>query len=218
MSWLSWNKPEASDGRGNDQMNDNIVIVVMGETGCGKSTFINRASGRATESVGDGLKSYTNDVDSVEFLDRESGRSIVLVDTPGFNGVSLSDRDVLDKVLVWLDNSRKQGKNLSAILYLHRITDNRMEGTPIQKLLMFQKLCGNNALDKVYFATTMWDSLGQNEPGEERMNELQFESWNMMIAQGSHVLQTRCHNMNADDVSAKQIIWEILEQLDRAAG
>ena len=46
---------------------------------------------------------------------------------------------------------------LSGILYLHRITDNRMAGTPLKNLQVFQKLCGRDALGKVYLTTTMWD-------------------------------------------------------------
>jgi len=47
---------------------------------------------------------------------------------------------------------------LSGIPYLHRITDNRMGGTPQRNLCMFGKLCGDEPAKKV-FVTTMWDRI-----------------------------------------------------------
>ncbi|KAG6382119.1 P-loop containing nucleoside triphosphate hydrolase protein [Boletus reticuloceps] len=185
---------------------DDIVIAVMGPTGSGKSTFIRLASGRDIQGIGHELTSFTKEVLAIRFRDQESGRHVVLVDTPAFDDTFKSDLDILNTISNWLNSSYKRGKLLSGILYLHRITDNRMAGTPLRNLRVFRKLCGKDALDKVYLTTTMWDEVDQSI-GERRLEELGTEYWRSMIIQGAEVV---CLQNNED--SAKQIIQQILSQ------
>ena len=102
--------------------------------------------------------------------------------------------------------SFKREKILSGIIYLHRITDNRMAGTPLKNLRVFRKLCGQDALDKVYLTTTMWDEVDPNI-GERRLEELKTDYWKSMIMQGAQV--ARCRN---DDDSPNKVIQHILVQ------
>ena len=98
-----------------------ISTSVMGPTGSGKSTvrqaassaiwslicrqFIRCASGHETQGVGHTLKSFTSEVHAFRFWDEESGRHVVLVDTPGFDDTYKSDLDILNMISDWL-NSR----------------------------------------------------------------------------------------------------------------
>ncbi|KAF8441309.1 P-loop containing nucleoside triphosphate hydrolase protein [Boletus edulis BED1] len=184
---------------------DDIVIAVMGPTGTGKSTFVRLASGYDIR-IGHELKSCTKDVLAIRLRDRESGQHIVLVDTPGFDDTYNSDLEILNLISDWLNSSYKKGKLLSGILYLHRISDNRMAGTPLKNLRVFQKLCGNEALDKVYLTTTMWDEVVLSE-GERRLEELKAEYWKALIQQGAQVVC--CRN---DNDSATEIIQRIVTQ------
>ena len=94
----------------------------MGSTGSGKSTvsrpgssritwplifrqFIRCASGHETQGIGHTLKSFTSEVHAFRFWDQESGRYVVLVDTPGFDDTYKSDLDILNMISDWL-NSR----------------------------------------------------------------------------------------------------------------
>ncbi|KAF8129490.1 P-loop containing nucleoside triphosphate hydrolase protein [Boletus edulis] len=178
----------------------------MGPTGSGKSTFIRRASGHDDQGIGHELRSCTKDVLAIRFPDQQSGQDVVLVDTPGFDHTSKSDLDVLNMISDWLDSSYKQKKLLSGILYLHRITDNRMAGTPLKNLRVFRKLCGEDALDKVYLITTMWDEVEQST-GERRLEELKEDYWKSMIIQGTQV--ACCRN---DDDSMNNLVQQILSQ------
>ncbi|KAF8132018.1 P-loop containing nucleoside triphosphate hydrolase protein [Boletus edulis] len=185
-------------------LSDDVVIAVMGPTGSGKSTFIRRASGHDDQGIGHELRSCTQNVLGIRFQDQESGRHVVLVDTPGFDDTFKSDLEILNMISDWLNLSYKKEKLLSGILYLHRISDNRMAGTPLKNLRAFQKLCGKDALDKVYLTTTMWDEV-EPSTGERRLEELKTEYWKSMIVQGAHV--ACCRN---DDDSAKKIIQQIV--------
>jgi gas vesicle protein len=73
---------------------------------------------------------------------------------------------------------------LAGIIYLHRITDNRMAGTPHRNLRMFGELCGDQAVKKVVLATTMWDKVQQGT-GERREKELFQNYWDKMITYGA---------------------------------
>ena len=67
--------------------------------------FIRLASGRDIQGVGHTLRSFTSHVLAIRFLDQESGRHVVLVDTPGFDDTFKSDLDILNMISDWL-NSR----------------------------------------------------------------------------------------------------------------
>lgn len=65
-----------------------------------------------------------------------------LIDTPGFDDTDKSDSETLAEVAIWLANSYRSQIRLTGILYLHRITDNRLGGCAMKNLKMFKKMCG----------------------------------------------------------------------------
>ena len=93
----------------------------------------------------------------------------------------------------------KEQKLLSGILYLHRITDNRVVDTPLKNLRAFRKLCGRDVLGKIYLTTTMWDEVDQSL-GERMLDELKTDYWKAVIIQEAQII--RCRN---DDDSPKSI-------------
>ena len=95
---------------------------------------------------------------------------------------------------------------LAGIIYLHRITDNRMAGTPHRNLRMFGELCGDQAVKKVVLVTTMWDRV-QQDTGARREKELSENYWKTMINLGA---STARFSNSAD--SAWKIVDVILKQ------
>src|SRR5205809_696574 len=93
-----------------------------------------------------------------------------LVDTPGFNDTNKSDTDTLNEIAVWLAMTYRADVRLTGIVYLHRISDNRMTGSAVHNLNMFKKLCGDDCLPNVTLATTMW-SANQQERAEQEQRE-----------------------------------------------
>lgn len=66
----------------------------MGQTGSGKSTFINLATQSDKLRVGHSITSCTSTVDMADpfILD---GRQVFLFDTPGFNDTTKTEADIL---------------------------------------------------------------------------------------------------------------------------
>ena len=94
---------------------------------------------------------------------------------------------------------------LSSILFFHRITDNRMAGTPLKNLRVFQKLCGKKAMSRVFLVTTMWDEI-EDQIGKERLEELKRSYWKAMIGKGSKTFEHK-----NDQASAKKLLEAIVQ-------
>jgi len=182
--------------------NDDVLIAVMGPTGSGKSSFITMASGSSSNLAGVGhtLQSCTSEISIVRVQSVELGINVVLVDTPGFDDTNRSDVDILKMVSKWLKKTYEQHIYLSGILYFHRISDNRMAGTPLKNLKMFQELCGPDAFSRIILTTTMWDEV-EIPVGEQREKELKEKYWKPMMDLKSKT--ERYHNSH-------ESAWEIL--------
>ncbi|UKZ61156.1 uncharacterized protein TrAtP1_002426 [Trichoderma atroviride] len=165
---------------------DDVVIAVMGVTGAGKSTFISLFAKDA--QVGHGLQSCTANV-SIHAA-TVNGQKCYLVDTPGFDDTNRPDSEILREVANWLNISHEAKIKLAGIIYLHRISDNRLGGAAMKNLRMFKRLCGRDSLACVVLATTMWnkaDLLVDEQREKELLNRPDF--WADMVKQGSQVFR-----------------------------
>jgi hypothetical protein len=79
----------------------------------------------------------------------------------------------------------KRKIHLTGLLYFHRISDNRMAGTPLKNLRLFEKLCGDD-FKSIVLTTTMWDDV-EEETGAQREKELASVYWKSMVERGSSV-------------------------------
>jgi hypothetical protein len=84
----------------------------------------------------------------------------------------------------------QRGKKISGIIYLHRISDTKMEGSALRNLRMFRKLCGEGFMKSVVLGTTFWDKVGE-EQGADREKELleTDDFFKEMKSQGCHVVR-----------------------------
>ena len=183
-------------------MPENVFVALMGVTGSGKSTFISHCTNQEVQ-IGHNLQAckreniisiafthFKTGTQEVKVYDCEFSPSITikLVDTPGFDDTNQSDTHVHREIAAWLTASYSSEIQLRGIIYLHRITDIRMQGSARRNLLMFKKLCGPEALRNVILATTMWEQVNINE-GAKREKELEKtpDLWGWMISKGSGV-------------------------------
>ncbi|RPB03413.1 hypothetical protein L873DRAFT_1591928, partial [Choiromyces venosus 120613-1] len=157
----------------------------MNMAGAGKSYFIKAVSGNSEVQVSGGLHSCTSKVQSYSF--EHGDATITLVDTPGFNDTTRSDTEVLTEICDWTSKTFKEERLLSGIIYLHRITDVRMDGSAVKNLRMFQKLCGRGALMNVFLTTTQWSRVTDLADGESREKGLCQDRnfWGILLEKGA---------------------------------
>ncbi|KAL8369667.1 hypothetical protein RB595_000143 [Gaeumannomyces hyphopodioides] len=122
-----------------------VFLLVTGMTGSGKSSFVSSCTGRDV-AVGHGLQSY--------------GHKVYLIDTPGFNDTHKSDAETLATVATYLGTSFAQNVFIHGILYLHRISDNKVGGSGRRNIDMLKAMIGEAAYANVALVTTMWGGGG----------------------------------------------------------
>lgn len=111
-------------------------IIILGETGTGKSTFINNLCQKPKCKVGLGLESETEEVMGIncdgEFND------IFMIDTPGLNDSNGEERD--EKNIYLMNDFIKNHPRIKGIIILLKFTDNKLTGSIKKSLKIFYNM------------------------------------------------------------------------------
>ncbi|CAM1507992.1 Fc.00g048400.m01.CDS01 [Cosmosporella sp. VM-42] len=167
------------------------VILVMGVTGAGKSYFLNQLKSQCAKE-GHSLFAETKGCQAVQiFLGDDDKRNITVVDTPGFDDTERPHAEILAEITDYLAAQHISGLPLRGILYLHKITENRMTGTSKVYLQLLEDLVGDDALKNVILVTTMWNMFRSEDRRRavRREQELLDIFWRPMVEKGSYVAQ-----------------------------
>jgi len=154
----------------------------------------------------------TQDPEAIKF--QLDGRSVVLIDTPGFDDDARSDLEILEDIGKWL---AKEGftsnHQLDGLILLHPITHNRVGGMERKRTRLLEKILGADAYKRIVIATTMWDDLVSEDAMMGRVQGRVAEGgvWNDMCKQGARVMQ---HFNNTK--SAHGIIRHLIKVSDRS--
>lgn len=118
-------------------------------------------------------------------------RTITVVDTPGFNDTTRPDGEILAEISEFLAAQRGINVPLRGILFLHKITDNKMTGSDETYLSLLESLLGDEAIPNLILVTTMWNKMRDEDEGEgmQREQDLIDNYWAPLIAKGSYVAQ-----------------------------
>lgn len=119
------------------------------------------------------------------------GRSVALLDTPGFDDTYRTDAEVLQGIADFLSATYKSNLRLSGIVYLQRITDPRMTHGGRANLVMFRALCGDEPLRKVVLATTFWGQMVNREKALQHEEELRTnpDYWGDMLSKEAKMVR-----------------------------
>ncbi|KAF2671143.1 hypothetical protein BT63DRAFT_399455 [Microthyrium microscopicum] len=182
------------------------VILVMGETGSGKSYFINKLieSGEVKESSG--VDSCTSKCEMV-LAELNDETSIAIVDTPGFDDSHREDDEILNEIATYLSWQYASGVPLKGIIFLTPIVEVRWKGHSRRYFEMFKKLCGEEAFGNIVLVTTMWDRVREKDYGEarNRFQEMRDKYWSEMEEMGASIAE-----FNGEEPSTAQgIIYEL---------
>ncbi|KAH7925384.1 hypothetical protein BV22DRAFT_1129049 [Leucogyrophana mollusca] len=182
-----------------------IIILVLGVTGVGKSSFINSAARSADATVvGHTLTSCTSDIQRVPCTHPgDPARRVILVDTPGFDDTYVDDFTTLQRIVEGLRSLYVDNMKIAGVIYLHDITQTRfaLSRTAVNTV---KHLCGASALKNVILTTTKWNEISDEALGQRRLEELSAASgsWREMLEQGSRVARFE---------DTAESAWEIID-------
>jgi hypothetical protein len=91
------------------------------------------------------------------------------------------------------------------IIYLHRISDNRVPASALKNIRTLEAMCGVSAMRNVALVTTMWNEV-QPDVAQRREACLFEEFWSQMLSNGA-----RAHRFKDSFNSA----WDIADSLLR---
>ncbi|THU87670.1 hypothetical protein K435DRAFT_804117 [Dendrothele bispora CBS 962.96] len=188
-----------------------IVILVTGAVGAGRSTFINDFLGNQRMIVGNprSLATCTTWID-YEIVNSSSQREnrLVIVDTPGFDNENKSDFEVLQEIASWLQESFPHGVGRGGIIYLYDISSDRYRSMGNTNIGVLIKSFGKteDTYRRIVLATTKWSRIGDQE-GTKRQTELESR-WNQLIARGS-----KLDSFKENSLDAQRIVDEFCRTL-----
>jgi ribosomal protein L29 len=133
--------------------------------------------------------------------------NVAVVDCPGFDDSKRSDAEILSIIGKLVTTQYHIGLKLWGIIFLHRITDNRFQGSTHNVLNLFRQLVGDEALGNVVLVTTQWGRVSESDmpAAIEREQELRDKYWREMLDANS--MTTR---FTGDKASAEGIIAQLL--------
>ncbi|KAJ2935282.1 hypothetical protein H1R20_g1815, partial [Candolleomyces eurysporus] len=140
------------------------------------------------------------------------GRSVTLIDTPGFDDTNRSDTEILRMIAHFLSTAYERDQKLAGVIYIHRISDFRMGGISTRNFRMFRQLCGDDTLKNVIILTNMWGEVSKSV-GEARERELASDGlfFKPVLEKGAQMLR---HDHTLE--SAQAIIRRLLDNNPQA--
>lgn len=97
-------------------------------------------------------------------------------------------------------------QKLHGILYIHRITDIRMDGAAARRLSVFHNICGPEFVSNTVMITSMWDKLREPEDfadAEEIEEELIAEEWESLLGGGATYARSYNTQQCCEDIVRK---------------
>ncbi|KAH0610156.1 uncharacterized protein H6S33_012702 [Morchella sextelata] len=153
--------------------------MLLGKTGSGKSSFIKLLRGKddtGNEPDVDGGTNSTT-VEVTPYNCHVNDRSVILIDTPGFDDDVRDNIDILLAITSNLLRLALEGSQLHGVIFLHDISERRFSGSQKRTLSILRQMCGAGAMGNVIIGTTMWSSDKKKNEQEMREAHILKEHW-----------------------------------------
>ena len=137
------------------------------------------------------------------------GQTVRLVDTPGFNDCARPDTDVFNELVYWLIAIYERNIRLSGIVFLHRITDVRLQRSVRRALEILKAMCGKDTFRGAVVATTMWDGLSDVDYNKawNRHEQLGRDVFKEILSNGGYL-----RALKSAEADAPKIVRHLLEK------
>ena len=142
-------------------------ILIIGETGSGKSTLVNNLLGEQVAEVGYGVESETSTIK--EYSSTIQGIPVTLLDTPGLQDSGNTETNDVDSRVLGEIKSIIEGKSISVIIFCFRITATRRCRQTIEDFKKYHEI--GIPWNKAVVALTFTDRLRDDGPVEEHVQK-----------------------------------------------
>ncbi|KAH6917855.1 hypothetical protein BKA70DRAFT_1415896 [Coprinopsis sp. MPI-PUGE-AT-0042] len=198
-----------------------IVILVMGPTWAGKTAFVQSVlqSWEFNEvpealpawSWGSEWRVKAHIAPLPQKFAKFAGQRLVLVDTPGFGNLVISDSEILRRIGVWLASSFVSRMKIGGVIYMCPVFPPWPKQNDRVRMKVLQLLCGKDALPKVHMVTTKWSLYLDPSAGESREEQFRSNSWKELLDGGAEI--SRLHD---SETSADKLLADVLTKYRRS--
>lgn len=112
------------------------------------------------------------------------------MDTPGFDDTHTEDAEILTEIADDLAGPYKSGIPIGAIIYLHRISDPRLQRGALRSISILREIVGHSKFPSVIFATTWWEGVNSVRAAQREAEiSRQGNYWGAFIKAGAKVMR-----------------------------
>ena len=112
-------------------------IIVLGQTGDGKSTFCNYILGKEMCRVDDDAERVTTEIKAY-VSKKEKNKDIIMIDTPGLSDTKGEDQKIIDDIRKAIKDDHCDG--IKSIIIMHNFNVPRLSAESKRELMIFSKL------------------------------------------------------------------------------
>ena len=146
---------------------NNLKIVLVGETGVGKSQLGNFILNKECFEVGDTINSETGEISEETEIIKEMKVNVTIVDTPGLNDTGGLDKKIMDKFV----NKFKNDNSIDGLILVYSYRNLRKVQKSKELLDNLKQIFGEDLLQnrlKVIFTNSVVGEERDNEDEKER--------------------------------------------------
>ncbi|KAF9053505.1 hypothetical protein BJ165DRAFT_1447711 [Panaeolus papilionaceus] len=195
-----------------------VVILLLGKTGTGRSTFISMFDTQnrpwVNDMINQDMESKTRDVKPIRVSIPNAHGDLVLLDTPGFDSSAMKDMETLKIISDALKDRSGRCIRVNGVIYFDPIE--RANEKFQQKLLQIAlNICGEDNYDRMAFLSTNWDTVESRTKGEQNEKALTEGAWKSVLTCNSSTADlTRVGRFVLDEGkdAVRKLTWALVRQ------
>ena len=133
------------------------IVLVVGVSGAGKTTFINHMAESTLGTEGEGqacTQAYTYSRNMIKI--NHKWHNVAFIDTPGFDDPYKPDVAVFTALATWMAQNIRNRK-ITAVFYFDSILGSRFPLSSQRNFRMISLFVGMEAIQNVFLVSTHWD-------------------------------------------------------------